>query len=72
MISDEYRRGAQDEALAATQGMSDDARDVYDYVQLVAQYGDSADQIVEQVAYVFTAGWPLRRRLALAWKVVRS
>lgn len=67
---EQYRRGAEDEARAAVAGMRPESRAVYDYVQVCAQLGDPADLITTEVALVFTADWPLRKRLALAWQLV--
>lgn len=69
-MSREYRRGARDEAAAIVRGMTEDGHAVYDYVQVCAQQGLSADRIVADVTVVFTAGWPLRERIALAWRLV--
>lgn len=46
------------------------ADEVREYVDVLLRVGDSGDRMVEDVAIVFTADWPLRRRLALAWRVV--
>lgn len=65
-----YRDGAAAEARCAHNGMSKDGRQIYDWVKVCAQQGRSRDRIVQSTATVFTAGWPLRRRLRLAIRLV--
>lgn len=67
-----WHQGAKDEANAIVEGMTDDGRQVYDFVRVVAQQGGSADWITEYTAAVFTCTWPLRKRLRLAWDIVRK
>lgn len=47
-------------------------KEVYDVVKLVAQQGDTAHQIVEYTARVFGPGLPFKRRLLLAWELIRG
>lgn len=69
-LNDEYVRGATDEAEAQIKGMRPDALEIYRFVQVVAQMGDSADTITDQVVVIFTADWSWRRRFALAWRLI--
>lgn len=67
-----WYQGASEADQARTEGMKDDARQVYESVELLGQQGESADYIIEWVAFVFTADWSWRQRLRLAWKLVRG
>ncbi len=67
-----WRAGARAEAALRYDGMSDSGRQVFEFVEVCAQRGDAADDLVAYTARVFTAGWPLRRRLALAWRLLRG
>lgn len=67
-----WRAGARAEAALRYDGMSDSAREVVEFVDVVAGQGGTADDLVDYTARVFTAGWPLRRRLALAWRLLRG
>ena len=67
-----YRRGARAEAALRYDGMSDSAREVVESVEVLAEQGADADGIVEYAARVWGPSWPLRRRLALAWRLLRG
>lgn len=64
--------GARAEAALRYEGVSDSAREVVDFVDTVAGMGGTGDDLVDYTARVFAAGWPLRRRLALAWRLLRG
>lgn len=66
-----YLDGALAEAHLTVCDMTKDGRELYDFVQVVAQQGRTADDITRSVTVVFTADWPLHARLALAWQVIR-
>lgn len=70
-----YRRGAEDEARVLETRlakMSEDGRQVFSYVRVLAQQGRSGDAITESTARVFTATWTFKQRLRLAWRLVRN
>lgn len=70
--TDEYRwwiAGAQAEHVGHYEGMTKETRELFEATEVMAQQGDTPDEIVEFIAAVFTCEWPLRQRLRLAWKV---
>lgn len=64
--------GAAAEHTLQVEGMSPTGREVYDFVKVVAQNGADGDRLVDYTARVYTSAWPLRRRLALAWALLRG
>ena len=67
-----YLNGAQAEAARRHNGMTEDNRQVYDYVRAMAQTGRPADEILRAAVYVFTATWSLSERLRLAVLVLTA
>ena len=67
-----YLNGAQAEAACRHNGMTEDNRQLYDYVRAVAKTGRPADEIVSAVAYVFTATWSFPERLRLAVRILTA
>jgi hypothetical protein len=73
--TDEYRwwlAGATAEHNGRFEGMTKDTRELFEAVEVMAQQGDSRDEMTEFVTVVFTCEWPLRKRLRLAWKVATN
>lgn len=71
--TDEHRwwlAGAKAEAAYIYEGMGKDGREMFELVKVMAQQGDSADDITDMVAGVGSCEWSLRPRLALAWRIV--
>lgn len=71
--TEEYRwwiAGAQAEHVGHYEGMTKETRELFECVEVMAQQGDSRDEIVEFTVAVFTCEWPLRKRLRLAWRTV--
>lgn len=68
---DLWASGATAEHRLAREGMRDDAKEIYECVESLAQKGESGNYLAMWVPYVFTADWTWRRRLGLAWKLVK-
>ena len=66
-----WRAGAEAEAKARDEGLDRETAGLRDYVVACARSGRNRAWIVESVALVYTAGWPWRKRLSLAWRLVR-
>jgi hypothetical protein len=67
---DSWRRGAENEAALMIEGMTEDGREFFECVQMLAQRGDSPHWMVRNVTLIYACGWPLRQRVALAWGLV--
>jgi hypothetical protein len=65
-----FRRGAHEEANVRIEGMTLGGHEVYNYVEVVAKQGRSAEEITTHVARIFTAGWTWRKRARLALRLV--
>lgn len=68
---DVWMQGAHAEAAYETARRKQPAGQVYACVQTLTEQGHSADYVAGWVPYVFTADWSWRRRLVLAWRLVR-
>ena len=65
-----WRRGAIQEARAIVRDMTKDGREIYEFVQVLAQQGRSGAEVLREAAIVYTVEWPLRDRLRLAWRIL--
>ena len=52
--------------------MSKSGREIYECVQTLAQQGHNGHTIADIIASIFTIGMPIKKRIALAWKVIRG
>lgn len=64
--------GATAEAHARVEGMTDDGKQVYECVRILAQQGDDPEQILNFIGPVFACVMPWRTRLRIAWRIWRS
>ena len=67
-----WRQGAEDEAYYTYKGMTPDGREFYDFVQVLAQRGDSQWQMTRMVTLVYGATQPRKIRWHLAWALIRG
>lgn len=66
-----WHKGATAQAEIERDGITEENRQLFNYVRVLAKQGRSADSIAEHTAFVFTSTWSRRRRLKLAWKLLR-
>jgi hypothetical protein len=76
-IFEAWRTGCREEAEARDEGRAPAALEVRDMVDGLAKWGELADADADAAhfagvaAEVYCGGQPLRRRLLLAWRIVR-
>lgn len=70
-IRQTWRAGAEAEARLRNSGLSREHREMRDWLVAVARGGAEPKRTVARFVRVFTADWPLRERLRLAWSIIR-
>ena len=67
-----WREGAKAENAALRKDMNKETEHIFDFVMTAAKQGWSADYTTEVTALVFTCDWPLKKRLKLAWRIIKT
>lgn len=71
---DWWAKGATAESRCHREGLTGEQRAFLEYLRERArdrpEFGPA--ELSRDAVYVFTAGWPLRRRVAFAWRLVRA
>ncbi len=67
-----WEAGARAEDRARDKGLTDDNREVVEFVAACASAGYTKDAIVRYLAVVFGPGLPWRARCEVVWRVLRG
>lgn len=65
-----WKDGAAAEARCRAEGITEDNRQLFDFVETLAQMGRTQDSILWTTAVVFSANWSFVARLRLALRLV--
>ena len=72
-----WQQGTLDETTARDEGLSDDAKQLRDTLDVLTRLprrlsDDEQADLAASLACIYLAGRPLRRRLQLAWELIRG